>query len=196
MRQKNDRKGTFLPSLPFLLPCNIGLSKLIMVMASTMNALNFFFVLNFLNGKNICIVKKFLQQLGERTTVQALLLLLQVVRTTLTTGGPIQYFYILATPMSQCPLGTSWTLWFDRDDPYGRCDCETLGDLRRENRGRICERPVGIEARNSHTKQLYTGNRQNIKISPTLGFTCWNTRNYRCRDHEVRFCCPTSKILL
>lgn len=40
-----------------------------------------------------------------------------------------------------------WTDWFDRDDPTGTGDWETLYNLRLENPGKICDKPVDIEAR-------------------------------------------------
>ena len=39
-----------------------------------------------------------------------------------------------------------WTDWFDRDNPSGTGDWETLSDLRTENPGKICPKPFGIEA--------------------------------------------------
>ena len=38
-----------------------------------------------------------------------------------------------------------WTEWFDRDNPSGTGDWETLSNLRDENPGKICDNPVGIE---------------------------------------------------
>ncbi|XP_068199367.1 cartilage intermediate layer protein 1-like [Antennarius striatus] len=40
-----------------------------------------------------------------------------------------------------------WTDWFDRDDPSGSGDWKTLLNLPAENKGKICPKPVQIEAR-------------------------------------------------
>ena len=100
---------------------------------------------------------------------------------------------MLLDPTPDCP-DNSWTAWYDRDDPSHRCDCETLKDLRKENPGKICKTPTGIEARLTSTKQLYKSKLRNIKINPTYGFACWNNKKYACKDYEVRFCCPTAGI--
>lgn len=39
-----------------------------------------------------------------------------------------------------------WTDWFDRDDPSGTGDWEVLYNLRKENPGKICPKPIDIEA--------------------------------------------------
>ncbi|KAL3052399.1 hypothetical protein OYC64_005028 [Pagothenia borchgrevinki] len=39
-----------------------------------------------------------------------------------------------------------WTDWFDRDDPSGSGDWENFSNLYRENPGKICPKPQGIEA--------------------------------------------------
>lgn len=44
------------------------------------------------------------------------------------------------------PAAECWTDWFDRDDPSGSGDWETLYNLRKENPGKICPTPQGIEA--------------------------------------------------
>ena len=42
----------------------------------------------------------------------------------------------------------SWTEWFDRDDPSGMEDHETLEWIRKENPGKVpCKVPVAIEAK-------------------------------------------------
>lgn len=40
-----------------------------------------------------------------------------------------------------------WTDWFDRDDPSGTGDWETLSNLRAQYPGKICPKPVDIEAK-------------------------------------------------
>lgn len=46
----------------------------------------------------------------------------------------------------QGPLRECWTQWFDRDNPDGTGDWETLILLRKWYRGRICDDPIEIEA--------------------------------------------------
>lgn len=40
-----------------------------------------------------------------------------------------------------------WTDWFDRDDPTGSGDWETFYSLRKQYPGKICSKPLDIEAR-------------------------------------------------
>lgn len=42
----------------------------------------------------------------------------------------------------KCPRNARWTVWFDRDNPSGFGDYETVADLFREGRG--CRRPCWI----------------------------------------------------
>ena len=52
-----------------------------------------------------------------------------------------------------------WTDWFDRDDPTGNGDFETLVDLRSEYPGKICPSPVQIEVTTiSGVSHTATGN--------------------------------------
>ena len=44
------------------------------------------------------------------------------------------------------PSTVCWTEWFDRDNPSGTGDWETLIHLRTEYPGAICEEPLYIEA--------------------------------------------------
>uniref|UniRef100_A0AAV2J4P2 WxxW domain-containing protein n=1 Tax=Knipowitschia caucasica TaxID=637954 RepID=A0AAV2J4P2_KNICA len=45
------------------------------------------------------------------------------------------------------PDSVCWTPWFDRDNPSGKGDYETIYHLRKENPGKICDKPLGIEVR-------------------------------------------------
>ncbi|XP_078616292.1 uncharacterized protein LOC144884710 [Branchiostoma floridae x Branchiostoma japonicum] len=87
---------------------------------------------------------------------------------------------------------TSWTAWFDRDDPSGTGDWETLTDLRTENPGQICPAPTAIQARVISTGQdaSLTGE-QFAYYDTTTGFVCKKNdqSDSRCLDYEVRFCC-------
>ncbi|KAK3505924.1 hypothetical protein QTP70_019346, partial [Hemibagrus guttatus] len=47
--------------------------------------------------------------------------------------------------IAPCPL-LCYTQWFDRDNPSGNGDYESLTELRVENPGIICKRPYSIQA--------------------------------------------------
>lgn len=52
----------------------------------------------------------------------------------------MQVFFIVYISVAGC-----WTEWFDRDDPTGKGDWETLDDLYSENLGKLCNSPLYIE---------------------------------------------------
>ncbi|XP_078681744.1 uncharacterized protein LOC144916492 [Branchiostoma floridae x Branchiostoma belcheri] len=88
---------------------------------------------------------------------------------------------------------TSWTDWFDRDNPTGTGDWETLTDLQNENPGRICDSPTGIQARVIGTGQDASTTGENFAFyDPVNGFVCRkeDQKDGVCLDYEVRFCCP------
>nr|XP_033777276.1 cartilage intermediate layer protein 1-like isoform X2 [Geotrypetes seraphini] len=94
-------------------------------------------------------------------------------------------------PDSFCSVCT--TQWFDRDDPSGYGDYETLSDLRTEYPGQICTNPIGIEVRTIDGSPLQTSL---IQFSDTTsGFGCVNKltppQGY-CKDYTVRFTCPAA----
>uniref|UniRef100_A0A087Y0V3 WxxW domain-containing protein n=1 Tax=Poecilia formosa TaxID=48698 RepID=A0A087Y0V3_POEFO len=84
-----------------------------------------------------------------------------------------------------------WTQWFDRDDPSGTGDWETIVDLRRENPGKICRDPVDIEAVTlSGLDASQTG--ENIYLNDLEnGFVCRNQDqpDWECSDYKVRLSC-------
>uniref|UniRef100_A0A670IMW0 WxxW domain-containing protein n=1 Tax=Podarcis muralis TaxID=64176 RepID=A0A670IMW0_PODMU len=88
---------------------------------------------------------------------------------------------------------TCTTRWFDRDDPSGVGDFETLADLRREYPMDICPKPTGIEAQTvdgtpaSSTGQIFH------PFNTKEGFACVNKeQKYFCLDYKVRFTCPSN----
>ncbi|KAI8513398.1 hypothetical protein Bbelb_100370 [Branchiostoma belcheri] len=88
---------------------------------------------------------------------------------------------------------TSWTDWFDRDNPTGTGDWENLSDLQNENSGRICDSPTGIQARVIGTGQDASLTGENFaSYDPVNGFVCRNEdqKDGMCLDYEIRFCCP------
>ncbi|XP_061137029.1 uncharacterized protein LOC133155599 isoform X3 [Syngnathus typhle] len=92
-------------------------------------------------------------------------------------------------PLEFCKPAEWWTPWFDRDDPSGTGDYETLYELRKEYPGKICERPSRIEVLTTSGASVEsTGNV--IQVSDThTGFICQNT-DQPCADYKVRFMCP------
>lgn len=48
-------------------------------------------------------------------------------------------------PNTECLAAGCWTDWFDRDDPSGTGDWETLSDLRKQFPQKICPKPIDIE---------------------------------------------------
>ncbi|XP_068432106.1 uncharacterized protein [Clinocottus analis] len=96
-------------------------------------------------------------------------------------------------PPSFCDVKVCWTQWFDRDNPSGTGDWETLASLRAANPGKICVKPESIEAVTTDTNTPATSTGDNIYISsPTLGFVCRkkDQKSGQCRDYKVRFRCP------
>uniref|UniRef100_A0AAV2J643 WxxW domain-containing protein n=1 Tax=Knipowitschia caucasica TaxID=637954 RepID=A0AAV2J643_KNICA len=85
-----------------------------------------------------------------------------------------------------------WTPWFDRDDPSGKGDYETIYHLRKENPGKICDKPRGMQVQTiSGLPASSTGN-SFYKNDLTTGFICRNRdqKKGRCLDYKVRFWCP------
>ncbi|XP_068433678.1 cartilage intermediate layer protein 2-like [Clinocottus analis] len=88
-----------------------------------------------------------------------------------------------------------WTKWFDRDDPSGSGDWETLSSLHKENPGKICPKPERVEAQTLSGKSVDAAGDVIYKNDPTTGFVCRNKdqrNNKMCKDYRVRFNCPPS----
>ncbi|XP_019623012.1 PREDICTED: uncharacterized protein LOC109469067 [Branchiostoma belcheri] len=92
---------------------------------------------------------------------------------------------------------TSWTAWFDKDNPLGNYDREDLADLQTKHPGQICATPVGIHARVHGTRMgaLLTGELFEA-FGPTSGIVCKNSDQADgiCEDYEARYCCETSNV--
>ncbi|XP_061775448.1 cartilage intermediate layer protein 1-like [Nerophis ophidion] len=93
------------------------------------------------------------------------------------------------TPGSSSP-SVCWTKWFDRDNPSGKGDFETLSDLRREYPGYICQKPLQIDVET--TSGVSVSSDVIFVSDTTTGFICLNSdqKKGRCRDYRVRFKCP------
>ncbi|XP_068199058.1 uncharacterized protein [Antennarius striatus] len=85
-----------------------------------------------------------------------------------------------------------WTDWYDRDNPSGTGDWETLSNLRAENPGKICPKPVEIEARSLLGVPAGATGDVIHKNDVLYGFVCRNNDQRHgklCQDYKVRFSC-------
>ncbi|XP_034383961.1 uncharacterized protein LOC117727655 isoform X2 [Cyclopterus lumpus] len=92
------------------------------------------------------------------------------------------------------PFQKCWTQWYDRDDPSGSGDWETLSHLHKENPGKICPKPVAIQAQTLTGLSVAAAGDVIYRSDTTAGFVCRNQdqRNKKCNDYRVRFSCPPS----
>ncbi|XP_051792632.1 uncharacterized protein si:dkey-205h13.2 isoform X1 [Acanthochromis polyacanthus] len=90
------------------------------------------------------------------------------------------------------PLEGCWTVWFDRDNPSGKGDWETLSDLRKENPGMICDKPLNIEAQTLSGLSVGAAGDKIFRYDVVSGFVCVNNQQpgmRMCNDYRVRFYC-------
>ncbi|CAL9692704.1 unnamed protein product [Knipowitschia caucasica] len=95
-------------------------------------------------------------------------------------------------PPEFCKPQLCWTQWFDRDDPSGTGDWETLADLQKQNPKQICDRPQQIEVVTTVGEHpALSTNQQSLFyiFNPLEGFVCKNSKTQRCLDYKVRFAC-------
>ena len=87
-----------------------------------------------------------------------------------------------------------WTQYYDRDNPSGNGDYETLTSLRNDHPDDICENPIAVDGREVSEQVHYSQTGQILTVDRDVGLSCVNSqqRNGRCLDYEVRFCCPPS----
>ena len=101
---------------------------------------------------------------------------------------------ILTPPPTPVCRNGLWTKFFDRDNPNGNGDYETLRDINRENPGDACSNPTAVQARVKSTRRDYRTTQQVVQVNTLIGLICENrqqTNRRRCLDYEVRFCCPS-----
>ncbi|XP_058231868.1 cartilage intermediate layer protein 2-like [Hemibagrus wyckioides] len=97
----------------------------------------------------------------------------------------------LVPEIQAIPPKFCFTQWFNRDNPGGSGDYEILDRLRVEYPGKICSKPLSIEARTlsgvlaSQTEQVFA------YYNTVHGFACVNNQqvNGRCMNYKVRFRC-------
>uniref|UniRef100_A0A8C5EQS8 WxxW domain-containing protein n=1 Tax=Gouania willdenowi TaxID=441366 RepID=A0A8C5EQS8_GOUWI len=87
-----------------------------------------------------------------------------------------------------------WTEWFDRGGPSEKGDSELLKDLRNENPGQICEKPLAMEVVTTGNPSIAAINTGQIFYinNPHKGFVCRNMDQEfeDCYDYKVSFACP------
>ncbi|XP_060786283.1 cartilage intermediate layer protein 1-like [Neoarius graeffei] len=85
-----------------------------------------------------------------------------------------------------------YTEWFDRDNPSGQGDYETLNELRAEYPKQICTKPLAIQAA-TLTGVPAESIGQVFQVYDTVsGFACVNSQQKNdecCLDYKVRFRC-------
>ncbi|CAB1424135.1 unnamed protein product, partial [Pleuronectes platessa] len=85
-----------------------------------------------------------------------------------------------------------WTDWFDRDDPSGTGDWEVFSLLRIENPGKICLKPIQIEAKTLTGLSAAAAGDVIFKSDTASGFVCRNKDQKitkMCNDYHIRFSC-------
>ena len=89
-----------------------------------------------------------------------------------------------------------WTVWYDVDKPTGYGDYETLRMIAlKRNPELICNNPTHIEGRVVGTNTDATESGDEIILNPSVGLICKN-KCQTCKNYEVRFCCPESKLTM
>ncbi|XP_053537083.1 cartilage intermediate layer protein 1-like isoform X1 [Ictalurus punctatus] len=85
-----------------------------------------------------------------------------------------------------------YTQWFDRDNPNGNGDYETMNELRAEYPKKICSKPLTIQAA-TLTGVPAESIGQVFEVYDTVfGFSCVNSDQKNdecCLDYKVRFGC-------
>ncbi|XP_071945589.1 cartilage intermediate layer protein 2-like [Antedon mediterranea] len=91
----------------------------------------------------------------------------------------------------KCPCYYEWTPWFDRDNPSGTGDWETVTSLYYENPNQMCQNPVDIQCQTIGGSS-YTSTGEVVSCSASLGLVCKNAdqTDWSCLDYRVRFKCP------
>ncbi|XP_049581757.1 mucin-5AC-like isoform X1 [Syngnathus scovelli] len=108
------------------------------------------------------------------------------------TGSCSDYEVRFQCPLNFCPLEECWTPWFDRDNPLGHGDFETLPDLHKEYPWDICEHPIKIEITTTSGDDVSSTGDVILAADTDVGFVCRNCdQPYgNCTDYQVRFLCP------
>ncbi|XP_023932465.1 cartilage intermediate layer protein 2 isoform X2 [Lingula anatina] len=92
-----------------------------------------------------------------------------------------------------------WSAWFDRDNPSGSGDWETLADQNKIRAVCPLSSPIAAECRVRGSSAIFTmtsGSAPNVlahRCSPSVGLVCKNSdqRGSMCSDYEIRYLCPS-----
>ncbi|KAK3543281.1 hypothetical protein QTP70_014055 [Hemibagrus guttatus] len=85
-----------------------------------------------------------------------------------------------------------YTQWFDRDNPSGYGDYETLSNLRAEYPRKICANPMSIQAATLTGVPAESIGQGFQAYDTVTGFACVNSQQKNeecCLDYKVRFGC-------
>ncbi|XP_038078529.1 mucin-5B-like [Patiria miniata] len=97
--------------------------------------------------------------------------------------------------------GHTWSAWYDRDNPSGTGDWETLSSQKKL--GYVCGgcKPIAAECRVKGSASVFTrwtGSAPDtlaVRCLPTAGVVCKNTDQpggALCSDYEIRYLCPST----
>jgi len=86
-----------------------------------------------------------------------------------------------------------WTKFYDRDNPSGTGDLESIKDLRDQYPGQICDNPIAVEGQLTNGSPISVSGNY-VEMSPTTGLICQNSKQTQqlsksCKDFKVRFLC-------
>ncbi|XP_051934898.1 mucin-5AC-like isoform X1 [Hippocampus zosterae] len=96
-------------------------------------------------------------------------------------------------PLTFCHPEECWTPWFDRDNPCGYGDFETLPDLHKEYPWKICKHPIKIQIKTTSGANVSSTGDVILAADTDVGFVCRNCdqpHDGHCADYKVRFLCP------
>ncbi|XP_076799980.1 uncharacterized protein LOC143445052 isoform X4 [Clavelina lepadiformis] len=91
--------------------------------------------------------------------------------------------------LGKCDSDSSWTRWFNEDDPSGEGDEETVSKIKYRFPDELCDYPTAIQALTVDGVP-YAQSGKVLILNVTNGLICVN--NYQtngCVDFKVRFCC-------
>ncbi|KAJ0064022.1 hypothetical protein NL108_016574, partial [Boleophthalmus pectinirostris] len=95
-------------------------------------------------------------------------------------------------PEEFCLEKGCWTDWFDRDNPSGTGDWETLEDLHHEYPGQICDFPLKVDVQTTAGDPVISTGDVITASDIYTGFICENSNQLKppCYDYKIRFFCP------
>merc|ERR1712002_24673 len=103
------------------------------------------------------------------------------------------YKYLTVTWGCEQKCNVYWTKFYDRDNPSGKGDWETINDLRNQYPGQTCDNPIAVEGRLTNGSPISVSGNY-VELSTTAGLICRNNQQTNqlskyCKDFKVRFLC-------